>query len=307
MLRLMRAAFLLGWAMFTCLAADAQNLTLRLRGSDSMDPLLRLWIEEFQRKRPEVQVDIESQGSGTAPAALLGGTADLGHMSRPMNSQEQEGFVARHGSPAVGVTVAYDALAVFVHQANPLRRLSTEQLDAIFSRTRLSGWEEPITRWGDLYLRAPLKRMDIRPWSRDERSGTRAFFQEQVMKKEGQLRDSVQIADQLGILDAIAKDPAAIGYGPLTYATPQVRMVPLAGPRSGRACLPSPATIQSGDYPLARSLRIYVKKVPGQPLAEVPRAFLTFILSEEGQQLAERYGSVPLSPEARASERARIQ
>ncbi len=306
MLRLLRALLLLGSCAFTVLAGDVPN-TIRMRGSDSMDPLLRLWITEFQKRNPGITLDIESHGSGTAPAALLGGQADLGHMSRTMNAQEHDAFLARFGYAPTGLTVAYDALAIFVHKDNPLKRLTTEQLDAIYSLTRKAGWEEPIVRWGDLYARKPLKTMDIHPWSRDEMSGTRTFFMEKVLLKDGAMRGSVQITDQLGILDAVAKDPAAIGYGPLTYATPLVRMVPLAGPMDGRAWLPTAETIQSARYPLARRLSIYVNKAPGQPLPAPTRTFLQFILSPEGQELVQRYGSVSLPPDAAAAEAARIQ
>lgn len=307
MLRLMRVVLFLGCCAFGAQAVDAPATTIRLRGSDSMDPLLRLWAAEFQKRRPEIQIDIESHGSGTAPSALLSGGADLGHMSRPMNSQEQDAFLATFGHPPTGITVAFDALAIFVHKDNPLKRLTTDQLDAIYSFTRKSGWEEPINQWGDLFLRKPLKGMDIHPWSRDERSGTRAFFTEKVMGKEGVMRGAVQIADQLGILDAVTKDPAAIGYGPLTYATPMVRMVPLAGPRGGKALLPTPETIQSGQYPLARALSVYVNKIPGKALHEPTAAFLAFILSSEGQDLVLRYGSVALPAEVRTAEASRLQ
>lgn len=306
MLRLLRVALFLGCCAFGAQAAESPATTIRLRGSDSMDPLLRLWAAEFQKRRPEILLDILSHGSGTAPAALLSREADLGHMSRPMNSQEQDAFLARFGYAPTAVTVAFDALAIFVHKDNPLKRLTTDQLDAIYSLTRKSGWEEPISQWGDLFLRKPLRGMDIHPWSRDEMSGTRAFFNERVMGKEGVMRGTVRIADQLGILDAVTRDPAALGYGPLTYATPLVRMVPLAGPRGGRALLPTPETIQSGQYPLARALSVYVNKAPGNPLPEPTAAFLTFILSPEGQELVQRYGSVPLPAEARTAEASRI-
>ncbi len=301
-----RALFLMLLA-FGLLPCHGQGLKIRMKGSDSIDPLIRLWASEFQKLRPEVQFDIESKGSGTAPQALLEDQADLGHMSREMNATEQGIFLARVGAPALGVTVAYDALAIFVHRDNPVKRLSIEQLDAIYSSTRKAGWEEPLTTWGDLRLRRPLGSLEIHPLCRDERSGSQAFFLEKVLQKEGSLRGSVQVKDQVGILETIGHDPQAIGYGPESYANPLVRMVPLVGLLSGKAFLPTQETIQDGRYALSRRLFIYAKRQPGKALPEHVSAFLGFILSSAGQELARRHGSVPLGASVLAQESSRLQ
>ena len=43
-------------------------------------------------------------------------------------------------------------LAVFVHRDNPLRGLTLQQIDAIFSSTRKAGLDKPINTWGELGL-----------------------------------------------------------------------------------------------------------------------------------------------------------
>src|SRR5208283_1511060 len=57
-------------------------------GSDTMGDLMRNWANEFTKLNPDVKIEIDSSGSGTAPRALLEGASQIGAMSRPMRSEE---------------------------------------------------------------------------------------------------------------------------------------------------------------------------------------------------------------------------
>jgi phosphate transport system substrate-binding protein len=121
------------------------------------------------------------------------------------------------------------------------------------------------------------------------------------------LKESIRIKDQMGIMDVVSRDINAIGYGPESYRNPLVRMVPLVGLKSEQAYLPTLENIQTGRYALARALYFYVNPTPGQPLAPAVSAFLEFVLSTKGQELAKGYGSAPLTPEIAATELARLR
>ena len=73
-------------------------------------------------------------------------------MSRKMKDKEIEAFESRFGYKPVGVRVAIDALAIYVHKDNPIKSLTIPQIDAIFSSTRRCGYPEDIRTWGDLGL-----------------------------------------------------------------------------------------------------------------------------------------------------------
>ncbi len=288
-------------------AAPVLEGQLTLVGSDSMDPLLRLWIEEFQKRHPKARIEAISKGSLTAPPALAERRAVLGPMSRPMKEAEAERVERALGFRPQPFVVAYDALAIWVNRDNPLRRLTLEQLDAIFSKTRNQGWEVPIQTWGDLGLRGPWKRRDIVPYGRNGMSGTRGFFEEQALGK-GQVNQAYQVAgDQWAVVEAPGKDPRGISYGPITYAEPSVRQLPLVPLYGREGILPTAETIASGRYPLTRMLSIYAAGDETHPLPDLARAFLRFILSREGQALVSGYGSVPISPELANSQAARLE
>lgn len=281
--------------------------TLTLVGSDSMEPLLLLWIGEFQKRHPGVKVAAISKGSATAPPALAERHAALGPMSRPMKEAEAMLVERALGFRPLQVVVAYDALAIWVHRDNPLKRLTLEQLDAIYSKTRNQGWEEAIRTWGDLGLRGEWKRRDIVPYGRDSLSGSRAFFEEQALAK-GQVVGTYQVAgDQWAVVEAPGKDPRGISYGPITYAEPSVRQLPIVPRFKREGILPTRATIASGAYPLTRGLSLYAATDGFHPVDPVAHAFLRFVLSREGQALVADYGSVPVPAELATSQLARLE
>src|SRR5258708_5680877 len=83
-------------------------------GSDTLANLMTFWAEEYKKVYPNVNVQIQAQGSSTAPPALTEGTSNLGPMSRKMKSEEIEAFEKKFGYKPTAVPVAIDALAVFV-------------------------------------------------------------------------------------------------------------------------------------------------------------------------------------------------
>lgn len=267
---------------------------LRSVGSDSMEPLMALWGEDFKKFHPRVSTRFVCKGSGTAPKALIEGSALMGQMSRDMNDQELAAFQAKFGYAPTRIPVAVDALVVYVNANNPIKQLRMEEIDAIFSTTRKGGAKQDILTWGDLGLGGDWKQRDVQAYGRDENSGTRAFFKEHVLKK-GDFKPAVKaFMDQFAVVEAPAVDGGGISYGPLQYANRMVKGVPVASFKSDRFIEPSLETIQKGTYPLTRFLYIYVNKAPGKALDPTVKEFLRFVLSREGQAGVASFGAVAI-------------
>ncbi|WP_243288336.1 PstS family phosphate ABC transporter substrate-binding protein [Geothrix terrae] len=267
---------------------------LKSVGSDSMEPLMVLWGEDFKKVHPRVATQFICKGSATAPKALLEGSAIMGQMSREMTDAELAAFQAKYGYAPTRIPVAVDALVVYVNANNPIKQLRMEEIDAIFSTTRRSGAKRDILRWGDLGLGGDWKQRDIQAYGRDENSGTRAFFREHVMKK-GDFKPGVKaFMDQFAVVEAPAVDGGGISYGPLQYANRMVKGVPVASFGSDTFVEPALETIQRATYPLTRFLYIYVNKAPGRALDPTVKEFLHFVLSREGQAAVASFGAVPI-------------
>lgn len=270
---------------------------LKSVGSDSMNNMMTLWAEGFLRFYPNVQIEIEGKGSGTAPPALIAGTAHFGPMSREMRGRELDEFENRYGYPVTPLPTSIDMLAVYVNKDNPIEGLSLQQVDAIFSNSRRGGYEEDITRWGQVGLTGAWANRPISIYGRNSASGTYGFFKENALFG-GDFRDEVK--EQPGsssVVQGVASEENGIGYSGIGYMTADVRAVPLAAQHGDD---PVPATAEhaySGDYPLARYLFVYVNHRPGGELDPLRREFIKYMFSRQGQLDVVRDGYYPVNAE----------
>lgn len=262
-------------------------------GSDTLNNLMTLWAEGFRSHYPNVSIQIQGAGSGTAPPALVQGTAQFGPMSRPMRGTEIQNFEARYGYPPTPIRGAIDALAVFVHKDNPIECLSLQQLDAIFSSTRRGGANAPINTWGQAGLTGEWANRPIALYGRNSASGTYGYFKD-VALFGGDYRPEVR--EQPGsstVIQGVASDITGIGYSGVGYGTADVKAVQIRG-QDGNCYAPTGEAAGSGDYPIARFLYIYVNKNPNQPLEPLRAEFIRFVYSKEGQQAVVRAGFFPV-------------
>lgn len=268
---------------------------LKSIGSDTLNNLMALWAEGFKATYPNVKIEIEGKGSSTAPPAMVSGTAHFGPMSRPMKSKEIDDFEKKYGYKPTPVRAAVDALAVFVHKDNPIKCLSMQQVDAIFSKTRKGGLDKTIATWGDVGLTGEWVSKPISLYGRNSASGTYGYFKEVALFK-GDYKDSVK--EQPGsstVVQGVASDKFAIGYSGIGYKTADVRAVPLSK-KTGDKCYEAIAdNAYAGTYPLARFLYVYVNKNPNQGLDPLRREFVRYVLSKEGQLATIKDGYFPVS------------
>ncbi len=263
-------------------------------GSDTLNNLMTFWAEDFKKQYPNVNIQIEGKGSSTAPTALEAGTANLGPMSREMKSNEIAAFEAKHGYKPTKIAVAIDALAVFVHKDNPLKGLSMQQVDAIFSKSRKCGADKDISVWGDAGAIGSLAGQKIAMFGRNSVSGTYGYFKEHSLCK-GDFKDTV--AEQPGsasVVQSVANQINAIGYSGIGYKTSGVRALPISDKPFSAYVEANEANAISGDYPLSRFLFIYVNKKPNQPLNPLEAEFIKLIMSKAGQETVVKDGYIPL-------------
>ncbi|MDQ7986182.1 phosphate ABC transporter substrate-binding protein PstS family protein [Pseudomonas sp. G34] len=262
-------------------------------GSDSLANLMTLWAESYKQSYPNVNIQIQAAGSSTAPPALTEGTANLGPMSRPMKDSEIQAFEQKYGYKPTAVPVAIDALAVFVHKDNPIKQLTMQQVDAIFSSTRLCGEAKDVKTWGELGLSGEWAAKPIQLFGRNSVSGTYGYFKEEALCK-GDFKSNVnEQPGSASVVQSISSTVNAIGYSGIGYRTASVRAVPLVN-KKGEVEEANETNALSGKYPLARFFYIYVNKAPNKPLSPLDAEFLKLILSKQGQDVVVKDGYIPL-------------
>jgi phosphate transport system substrate-binding protein len=310
----MRTPFILGLAslfLFTVCVCPAQSVEvdpalptykavkgvsgdLKSIGSDTMNNEMTQWAEGFKTFYPNVIPAIIGKGSGDAPTALTEGTAAFGPMSRTMKADEIDKFEKKFGYKPVGIPTSIDMLAVYVHKDNPIAGLTLPQVDAIFSKARKGGYDKDIRTWGDLGLTGDWANKPISLYGRNSESGTYGYFKDNALFK-GDYKDSVK--EQPGsssVIQGVASDKYGIGYSGIGYKTADVRAVPLAAKKDGKAIDATPENAYTGEYPLSRFLYVYVNHKPGTQLDPLRSEFVRFILSKEGQTIVVKEGFFPI-------------
>jgi len=173
--------------------------------------------------------------------------------------------------------VALDGVAVYINESSPIQSLSEPQIKGIYTGK--------ITNWRDL----GGKDQKIVAYSRENNSGTYVFFKEHVLGNEDFAREIQTLPGTAAVANAVAKDPASIGYGGIAYAT-GIRAIAVKRDENSEAVHPSLETVRNGQYPLSRSLFFYTI---GEPDGEV-KAFVDWVLGSEGQKICEAVGYYPL-------------
>jgi phosphate transport system substrate-binding protein len=271
-------------------------------GSDTLGNEVTLWAKGFKELYPNVKIDVEAEGSLTAPPALLEGASQFGPMSIPMTAEEVDAFVKKYGYRPSSFRVAVDALAIYVNKDNPISCLTLQQLDQMFSSTRKGSAGRNINTWGDVGLTGEWATKPISLYGRNSVSGTYEFFREMVLYKGAYKGVVRQQPGSEEVVKEVGSDKFAIGYSGIGFKTDNVRTVGLASFAGGQCYDPSAEATFSGRYPLARYLRIYLNKKPDQPLDPVRSEFIKYILSRDGQEQTEKGGFYAITNDMREDE-----
>jgi len=211
-----------------------------------------------------------------------------------------EGFKARY--PNVKVQIEGKGSST----APPALATGLAQVDALFSSGRKRGGQDAPT-WGGVGLDGAWASRSVSLFGRNSASGTYGFFKE-IALKNGDFKSTVK--EQPGsssVVQGIASDLSAVGYSGIGYATSGVRAVALSE-KDGQAFVEAnQANCESGAYPLARFLYVYVNKAPSKDMDKLTQEFLTFVVSKQGQEITIKDGYFPINADVAAEARAALR
>lgn len=251
---------------------------ITIKGSDTMVILGQKWAEMFMRQHPDTRVQVTGGGSGTGFAALQTRQTDIANASRKIRPKETEQCIRAFGKRPREYAVALDGLSVYVNAANPVSSLTLEQVRDIFTGR--------ITRWKD--VGGPDTAIIL--YSRENSSGTYEFFKEHVLQGKDFSAKAQTLAGTAQVLQQVAQDPNAIGYGGAAYGQ-GARHLSIATAPGADPIEPTEANVVGRKYPIWRFLYVYLD--PGLEKGEI-KTYLDWIRSPEGQKVVRDVGYYPL-------------
>lgn len=259
----------------SCGASDDLD-TVTVTGSTTVMPLVEICAEEFNMLQKDVMVTVSGVGgSGVGIKNVASGFSDIGMSSREVRDDEIE----LYGDNFSEYLIGYDAICIAV--SKPIYDAGV----ASISRHQLRGiYDGNLTNWQE--LGGPDK--DIYAVARMVGSGTGDLFNEMVM---GDLKTETLGADtytqnNAEMKTAITKSDQAIGYLGFNYVQDgNLSAVAYEG------VVPTIESIKSETYPHSRPLYVMTWNEP----EEGEKAFIDFILGDEGQSIVEEVGFLPLN------------
>ena len=262
--------------------APAEEVTLVLDGSTTVGPIAKAFAEYYMAKHKQVNVTVNESGSGNGAKSLINSTCAIANMSRFMKEKEFAAAVEKGVMPVAHV-VAMDGLPMLVHPSNPVKQLTVAQVRDIYMG-KITNWKQ---------VGGPDAEIVV--VSRDTNSGTYETFHGLVMthmvdgeKVKEKIKDGAEYVGSNGAIRArVQSTPAAIGYAGLGFVDKTVKALEVDG------IYPTPQTVTSGRYPIARPLFMFTDGYP--KLGGHVHAFITLHLSEKGQEMVEDIGFVPVT------------
>lgn len=246
----------------------------KIKGSDTVLPLAQKEAELFMMKNKSARITVTGGGSGVGISSLIDNTTDIAMSSRKMKLSEKMKANAS-GSTAQEIVIALDALAVIVHPANKVSKLTREQLEGIYTG-KIKNWNEV---GGD--------NMTIVVYGRESSSGTYDFFKEHVLDNKNYAASILSMPATGAIVQSVSQTKGAIGYVGLAYIEKNVKAVSVSFDLGKTFVKPSFANAKNKTYPIVRPLFFYHMSTT----ANLVKPFINFVLSKEGQAivLAEGY------------------
>ena len=257
-------------------AADGATgkASLVVDGSTTVGPIAKAFAEYYMGKNRGVNITVSESGSGNGAKSLINGTCDIADMSRFMKGTEWQA-AAEKGIMPVAHVVAMDGIAIIVHPSNPAGELTVDQVRDIYVG-KISNWKQ---------VGGPD--LGIVKVSRDTNSGTYETFENLVMRKERIASGAEYLGSNGAVRAKVQSTPAAVGYVGLGFVDDTVKALTING------ILPTPETVASGRYAIARPLFMFTNGYP--KLGTHLHAFVTLHLSERGQEIVEDIGFVPVT------------
>jgi len=261
---------------------QAQRKMIQIKGSDTLVNLVQILAEEYMAKNPQNPIAVLGGGSGTGISALINGTCQIADHSREWKQKEIDQAWEKGVRPRFFV-IAIDGLSIIVNAANPIEKLTMDQVGAIY-RGEIKNWK--VVGGPDLAISL---------YGRQSNSGTYVFLQEHVLGNKNYSTDMKEMNGNAQIIESVIQDKAGIGYVGVGYVIDKetghvskgLKVLNISKDAKSAAYSPlEKANIDSGKYPVARALYQATNGKPSGGVAD----FIRFEIGPEGQKIVEREG-----------------
>ena len=271
-------------------------------GSSTVEPIATAVAKLFGAANPDVAIQVEGPGTGDGFAKFCAGETDVSNASRPIKAEEAE-TCATNGVEFIELEVAVDGLSVITSAKNTaVECVSFADLWVLLGpdATGRNNWsdaneaaEELRTALGTELgtINAPYPDAPLTVTAPGEESGTFDSFVEIVLGKVAKALEAEEDAPRPDytaspndnvIIEGVSANDTSLGWVGFAFVEENLDTIKPLQVDAGEGCVePTPETIASGEFPIARSLYIYVSAAKAESNPALA-AFVDFFMSDEG-------------------------
>jgi len=286
--------------------------SVNISGSSTVEPISVLVAELFSDVAPGVNVNVDGPGTGDGFRLFCAGDADISDASRTIRDAEKEDCEA-NGVNWIVLRVPIAGIAVMINSGNTsIDCVNFDDLYALIGpeSTSVNTWAAAAPLAAELGSNTSLPDAGLDIYGPGEESGNFDSFIELVLEDTADERgqdattrpDYNANADDNLILQGIQSDQGSLGWVGFAFAA-NASDVKLLAVDGGDGCTEANAdTIASGEYPISRSLYIYVN---AGKAAENPaiRAYVDYYMTQGLESAVSRVGYVALTEQSKAQTR----
>lgn len=243
---------------------------LTLTGSSTVAPLATEIAKRFENLHSDVRIDVQAGGSGRGIADARTGQANIGMASRGLKEDEVD--MAAH-------QIAADGVCLIVHLSNPIKKLTTEQVIAIYT--------DQVDNWNEM----DGPDLPIVVIHKAEGRATLEVFLKHFNLENPRVKPDVNVGHNEQGIKSVAGSPGAIGYVSIGAAEAnaqsgvEIKLLPLGGVAA------TSENVASGEFPISRPLNLVTHGRPG----ELAKAFIEYAQSEEVHGIVKQQYFVPVA------------
>jgi phosphate transport system substrate-binding protein len=302
---------------------DGEAITrIAISGSSTVEPISARVAQAFHDNPANSSVAIAVDGPGTSDGFVLfcNGETDISDASRAIKQEELDTCLA-NGVEPIEIKVAIDGLSVITSVSNDqVSCLDFGDLYALLGSESVGfdNWSDANALAAELAAadlggsHAPYPDAALVVTAPGEESGTFDSFIEIVLEGTAEARateaeprlDYQASPNDDVIIDGVSRNDGSLGWVGYAFYINNTGSVKALEVDGGDGCVaPTPETIASFEYPIARPLFIYVDRAR---LEEKPRLadFVDFYLGEAGLAAVDGAGYVRLTTEEQAAWKA---
>jgi len=315
--------------------------TINGAGASSQEAAQQAWVAGFTKANPDVTVNYDPVGSGGGREQFVAGGTDFGGTDAYLDDDELAAAEKRCGGKVLEIPAYISPVAIIYHvEGVDELNLRPSTIAKIFNQ-KITKWNDPEIAKDNPGVQLPA--LDITPVNRSDESGTTENFQEYLKAAAGEdwpyepsgdwpVAGGEAAGQTAGVVKAVQGGNGTIGYADASQAgeldTAKVGVgdeFVEYSPEAAAAIVDASERVEGrGDTSFAFDIARDTKDAGAYPIvlvsylvacaeyddkakAELVKAYLSYVVSEEGQKTAaENAGSAPISDELRAQVQSAI-